>query len=747
MADPKRAAGATQAPRGRGGKPRAPRTAGSVALGIFKWIGIVALVLAVIGAGAFAFIYANTKVPDPNKDFQTNVSTVFFNDGQEPISTFFVHNRVSIPFEEMPENVKQAIVAAENESFWDDPGISIPGLARAVQTALTPGMDTVGGSTITQQYVKVLYLSQDKTLTRKLNEIIIALKVGQDVSKEKILEGYLNTVYFGRGAYGIQTAAQAYFSKDAKDLDDQQAIALSAIINAPNHLDPARGEAQRKDLLERYQYTINQMVKVGYMTEARKAEIYQTLPDFPNLTSQNRLGGPNGYLVNKVKDELKGAGFTDAQIEGGGLRIITTIDKRLQDAAITASANMAERIAKASRTNKDPLWYHPALASIDTETGAILAMYNGPDAVTDAIPWAERPRPTGSTFKPWALVAGLRDGATLNTRFNGANKLKVNGKEVSNAGGGNYGSISLQDMTTKSVNTAYVDMVQQMKDGPAKVAKAAIDVGAVSEVADKDLQATIPLGYSEVSPLNAARGLATLVNGGKRSNTHLVAEVQDIKGQVIYKPTIAQDQTVEPDIAQNAVFALTKVVEDGTARNVRGLGYAVAGKTGTYYDGQTRATWFIGATKQISTAVVLTGGDGFADLGGNVYGSTYTAPGWLEYMKVAMDGKEKVAFPGPTRMSESGKFSARPVPTASAAPATSSAPTTSSAQPTTDPTPDPTTEPSPEPSTQPTPDPTQEPTTAPTTLPPSSAPPGRGNPTPPGKGKQSVEPPPGQNNG
>ena len=723
MADPKRAAtGAPSAPR----RERTPR---GVALGILKWIGIVALAVAVVGAGAFAFIYANTTIPKPNDEFQTNNTTVFFSDGQEQMGTFLVQNRVSIPLDQMPDNAKEAIVAAENESFWEDPGISIPGLMRAVQTALTPGADTVGGSTITQQYVKVNYLTQDKTITRKLNEIIIALKVSKDLSKEDILEGYLNKVYFGRGAYGLQTASQAFFGIDAKDLNDPQAIALTAMINDPGRLDPLRGEKQAAALLERYQYTINQMVKVGYLTEAEKAAIYTQLPEFPRLTTANRLGGPNGYLLNKVKDELKDNGFDDGRIEGGGLRIITTVDKRLQDAAIKASANMAECIAKNSR-NKDPLWYHPALASVDTTNGAILAMYNGPDAVASSIPWAERPRPTGSTFKPWALVAGLREGATLGDRFDGNNRYKVGNHEVTNAGGRSYGPVTLETATTNSINTAYVDLVEQMEDGPAKVAKAAEDVGIDGSVFTEGQKAslTIPLGTAEVSPLDAARGLATLVNGGKRSNTHIVAEVQDAQGNVIYRPTIVQDQTIEPDVAQNAVSALTGVVEDGTARSIRALGYQVAGKTGTYYDSdsrETKATWFIGSTKQISTAVVLTGGEhGYSDLG-QIYGSTYAAPTWLEYMRVAMDGKEKVSFPGPTRQTRSGKFSAPPTPTATATPSA-------------EPTPEPSQEPEPvQPTQQPAPSPTVEPSQEPT---PSVTP------TQPGRGRPSTGPP-GRNEG
>ena len=737
MTDPKRAAsGAQREPRDAGRSRRGKKTGGEIVLGIFKWIGILAVAVALLGAGAFAYVYANTDVPDPNKDFQTNVSTVYFAGGEQPISTFMVHNRVSIPLSEMPDNAKEAIVAGENEDFWTDPGISVAGLARAVQTALTPGVDTVGGSTITQQYVKVMYLTQDKTVSRKLTEIIIALKLGRDVPKEQVLEGYLNTVYFGRGAYGLQAASQAFFDVDAKDLSDPQAIALTAMINDPGRLDPRRGEKQAADLLERYQYTINQMVKEGYLTEDEKAGIYDQLPDFPNLPTDNRLGGPNGFIMNKVKTELKDAGIEESLIDGGGLKIITTVDQRLQDTAIKTMQDMRDKAAANLRTklnpDRDPMYYHPAMASIDTATGGILALYSGTDAIEDSRVWAETKRPTGSTFKPWALVAGLRDGATLNDRFDGNNKFKVGSDhEVTNAGGASYGPVTLETATTKSINTAYVDLVQQMEDGPNKVIKAAEDVGIDTEGFDP--QPTIPLGFSEVSPLEAARGLATLVNEGKRTNPHVVAEVQDAQGNVIYRPTVAQDQTVEPDVAQNAVAALAGVVRDGTARSVSRLGYDVAGKTGTYYDSkadETRATWFIGATRQISTAVVLTGGEhGYSDLG-DTYGSTYPAPAWLEFMTVAMDGKEKIDFPGPTRQSRSGKFSAPPMPTPSA---TQAPPTV---EPTAEPTPEP--EPTQTPEPEPTPEPTQEPEPTPD---PTVAPPKEPQPTPPGRIKPSVGPP------
>ncbi|HRL80309.1 MAG TPA: transglycosylase domain-containing protein [Propioniciclava sp.] len=707
------------APRASRSTGRKRRTPGRIVLSILKWIVILIIALAVIGAGVFGVLYARQGIPNPNTDFETNLTSVYYADGQEQMSTFAVQNRVSIPLSEMPETAKQAVVAGENETFWDDPGISIPGLMRAAASLVGPG-DAVGGSTITQQYVKVMYLTQDKTFTRKLTEILVALKIGQELSKEDILERYLNAVYFGRGAYGIQAASQAYFGIDAKDLDLAQSVALTAIINSPNNLDPGRGEAQRSDLMERYQYVLNQMVKLKYITEDQRAELYTTLPDFPTLDSaESRWGGPKGHLLKLVQEELKAAGFDEAQIQGGGLRITTTIDKRLQDAAVAAAQDQAARIAKAQ--NQDPNYYHPAIASIDTGTGAILAMYGGPDYTSDFTNYAVTPRAAGSTFKPWALVAGLRDGASLTDRFNGDTfTLKGESKPITN-GGHNYGPVTLEKATTSSINTAYVDLVTQMKDGPQKVIQAALDAGLVNN----KWQATpnIPLGSAEVSPLEAARGFATLANEGKRTTPHIIAQVTDMNGQVVYSPTINPEQTIENDVSTNAVNALLGVTQDGTGRvAVSGLNYEVAGKTGTNFsNGETLATWFVGATRQISTAFVLTAGpQALSNLGRNTYGSTYSAVGWNAYMKVAMAGKERIDFPAAVKQTRKGNFTAPPTPTPTATPTatasvrpTSAAPTTSEPTQSSEPTSEPTTA---EPTARPTRT-TSRPTTTPTARP------------------------------
>lgn len=680
MAEPKRPAGSqTSSGGGRGGK----RTA----LNVVKWIGAIVVVLAIAGIAVFGILYATTAIPNPNKDFQTNVTRVYYRDGTTEIGNFAVQNRETIPLEQMSQYARDAIVAAENETFWTDPGISVPGLLRAVQTALTPGADTVGGSTITQQYVKVLYLSQEKTISRKLTEIVIALKVSQNVSKEDILAGYLNTVYYGRGAYGLQAASRAYFDVDAAELSLAQAAALTAIVNSPNNLDPAKGERQAADLLERYQYTLNQMVKTGAITDAQRLEIYDALPDFPtDLTADSRFGGPKGFLLKRVEDELTAQGFSSAQINGGGLRIVTTLDATAQQAAQDIAQSAATRAASAR--GLDPNSLHPAIASVDTATGGIIAMYGGPDYTTNFTNWATTARPTGSTFKPWALVAGLRQGATLSTALNG-NEFTPPGsrQKVTNAGH-NYGTVTLQKATTSSINSAYVDLVLKMDNGPQAVIQAAEDVGIHNP--GWDPQITIPLGYGEVSPLDAARGLATLVNGGKRTETHIVGDVKDLAGATIYTAQINPQQTVEADVAQNAVAALKQVTESGTGRTAGQLGVDVAGKTGTYYISElreTRASWFIGSTAQISTAVMFVAGDeGTGNLdaySSGFYGSGYPAQTWLSYMRVAQSGLPEVALPNAVaNQKASGRFSPVPV-TPTAAPTRSTTPTT---EPTSEPT-------------------------------------------------------------
>ncbi|MDR1432577.1 MAG: penicillin-binding protein, partial [Propionibacteriaceae bacterium] len=509
--------------------------------------------------------------------------------------------------------------------------------------------------------------------------------MGQDMTKQQIIAGYLNTVYFGRGAYGIEAASQAFFTdkkgrpRPQSDLTLSEAVALTCIINNPSLLDPSKGEKDAADLLERYQYTLNGLVemnKAGTLvgmtfTEADRAEIYSQLPEsiLDKPKTDSKLGGPKGFLLNMVENELKAAGYSEEQIRGGGLRVVTTFDQKAQAAAVKAVQQQTEAMAGGSKKKAADL--HGALASIDNETGGVLALYGGPDFVKNSRNWATTPRPVGSTFKPYALTAALRNGITLQDKFNGNSFTPPGAKTaVRNAGNARYGQITLQQATTKSVNSAYVDLVLHIPDGPAEVITAANDAGVPNGPGWAE-NANIALGSGEISPVNQALGYSTFANGGQQHTAQGVKEVQDSQGNVIYTGPEESTQAIEEDVAGDVAYVLSRVASDGTGYRAAQLGYPVAGKTGTYYNSEKRSTqaiWFVGFTRQVTTSVMFVKGDaGTSDLS-NIFGSGYPALTWLDYMRVAMDGKEKISFDPPTRRISTMKPEPKPEKEKSAEP-------------------------------------------------------------------------------
>ncbi len=265
---------------------------------------ILALVVAlglVAGCAVVAIGYATTKRPDANADFETATSYVYYNDGKSQLGTFAIQNRQPLAFAEMPDSIKQAMVAAENRTFWTDEGISIRGMIRAAWVIVRGG-NLQGGSTITQQYIKILYLNSDQSLTRKFKELFLAYKINKEMSKQEILEGYLNTIYFGHGAYGVQAAAKAYFNTSAKKLTVPQAAVLAAVVNNPTYYDPS-DEGNLPQLSERYRYVITSMAETGDITSAQAQE-YAELPTFPEVKVSERYGGPKGFLLKMVEREL-----------------------------------------------------------------------------------------------------------------------------------------------------------------------------------------------------------------------------------------------------------------------------------------------------------------------------------------------------------------------------------------------------------------------------------------------------------
>ncbi len=693
---------AATTPRGAkgSGSPKRPRPVWQRRLlTALKVATIAVLVIALLGIGGIAVAYQRTNLPDPNAAFLTNKSNVYYRDGTTVIGSFADQNRTSISYSDMPQSIKDAVVAAENRTFWTDKGISPTGIARAVYGILR-GKPLGGGSTITQEYIKILYLTSGQTMSRKIKEVLLAIKMGRSMPKEQILRGYLNTIYFGRGAYGIQAAAKAYFNVDAKNLTLQQSIVLASVLNNPSLFDPADGEKNVARLTNRYAYVLDGMVQMGTVTQAQ-AQAAKALPAFPDVPKSSRFGGPKGFILKMVEAELAADGFDSAAITGGGLQITTTFDEKAQAAAVASAQKYTDVAANGAKTKQDPAQLHAAIASVAVGTGEVLALYGGPDYLASSRNWATTDRPAASTFKAYAVVAGLRNGFSLRSTFNG-NTFTPKGdtSTIRNEFNTQYGTVSLVKATADSINTAFVDLTQQIPNGPAQIIKAANDAG-VTTGAGWDLNNRIALGTAEVSPLDQATGYATLANGGTYVPSHLVKEVKDLTGKVLFTAKPQGQANIDPKIATDTTYALENVVNEGTGAKVSSLGREIAGKTGTAdVNGHVVSSWFIGYTKQVSTAVMYVAGDGgngnldvYAKRGdATFFGGTYPALTWLDYMKVATEGQPKLTFDPPVYVNAT----ATPSPVVSSTPTVT--PTPSTPPPSTPPPPPPTSVPPPPPS-------------------------------------------------
>jgi membrane peptidoglycan carboxypeptidase len=662
--------------------------------GTFKRLlrGVVLVGIAgfVLGVATFGVAYAVIDVPDPHEAWQAETTSIYYADGKHKLGTFELQNRTAVPLSSVPDNVQQAFVAAENRDFWTDMGIDPTGILRAAYSNLMGGA-TQGASTITQQYVKLLYLSQEQTYSRKFQEIILALKVEQEMPKEQILQGYLNTIYFGRGAYGIQAASQAYFGHPAKQLTVREGAVLASVLNSPGTLDPAYGKDNRAALKARYAYVLDGMVETGDLTAAQADRLSRRLPHFATDKVTNSLGGPKGHLIETVEEALVAQNFTEDEIYGGGLKVVTTFSYKMQKAMQDAVHDVKPKGLKQLRVG---------MASVQPRTGALRAMYGGPNFVQNQLNWAKLGSQPGSSFKPYALAAGLRSGFNLKTYFEGNSPLRLpGGGQVQNQGFKDYGPVTLQEATTKSINTGYVDMTLQMENGPENVIEAARDAG-VEEDPDDPLQAVggVALGSYNIPVTEMAEGYATFAANGRQADWYVLEKVTDDDGSVRYRHQPDTERAFSPAVASNVTEALQQVVDNpaGTGYdNVSGFGRPAAGKTGTATGGLAGSTvsssWFVGYTPQLSTAVMYARGDGNDPLNGYLnpfYGGDYPARTWKAMMTEALEGKPVRGFPEAPRLKQEQESTVAPPPT----------PTY---------TPDPVYTPSPEPEEEPEPTPTQ----------------------------------------
>jgi membrane peptidoglycan carboxypeptidase len=634
-----------------GQKSAAPSTTkGKVALwGRRLLIFALVSLLVLVAIGYFA--YRSTTIPDANKAFEAQSSYVYYSGGKGKIGRFADQNRESIPLADIPQHMQDAAIAAEDRTFYSNSGIDPKGILRAAFSN-AKGNATQGASTITQQYVKILYLSQERTLSRKVKEAFLSLKVQQEKSKAAILEGYLNTIYFGRGAYGVQAAANAYFDKPAKNLTVPESAMLAAVLNSPNYLSPDRGAEGREALTERYDYVLRGMVSMGNLDQSEAQEMYGTLPKVGKPATNNMYGGQRGFMLTMVKSELERLGFDEAEIDAGGLRVETTFTRKAMAAA--EQAVLEERPEGLKKL-------HVATASVDVKTGALMGFYAGQDYLESQLNWAALGGSPGSAFKPFALAAAIKAGFSLKDTFDGNSPFTFeNGSEVVNEGpgdGNDYGSaISLTTATEESVNTAYSDLTESLPNGPEDILKTAVAMGIPRKSPGLEANNAIALGSATISPINMANAYATIANGGVHHDWFTVKKVSRASdGQVLYKAPRKTNRVLSSDIAADVSYALQQVVANGTGQNAQALGRPAAGKTGTATneDGDVSSSWFVGYTPQVATAVMYVRGKGNEALNGflpSYFGANYPTYTWRAVMQGVLEGVGSEDFPEPANL-------------------------------------------------------------------------------------------------
>ncbi len=364
----------------------------------------------IAGSTLFAFAWFTVSIPDPNSYVNSQSTIIQYSNGQE-IGRIGSQNRQILPLAKIPMNLRNAVLAAEDRNFYSNKAFSVTGIARALLNNLKSGnLNGEGGSTITQQYAKTAFLTPSRTIQRKIKELVISLKLENSLTKDQILENYLNTIYFGRGAYGVQTASQQYFNRNANQLNLSQMAVIASILRSPGYYDPALSKENAVRLQNRFEYVINGMLEQKWITEKDAASA--KYPTVTPRTKTGQLSGPKGHIVAAVQKEMGKLGFSEDQLLVGGLVIKTTIDQRAQQSAVDAVTKLYPK--------KAPDNLRIGLAAIRPGTGEIIAMYGGRDYLERQLNDATQSIAlAGSTFKPFALIAALEAGIPLTSMWNG----------------------------------------------------------------------------------------------------------------------------------------------------------------------------------------------------------------------------------------------------------------------------------------------------------------------------------------
>ncbi len=597
----------------------------------------------IAGSVLFALAYFTVDIPDPNAYVNSQSTIIKYSNGEE-IGRVGTQNRQIVALAKIPLNVRHAVLAAEDRGFYSNRAFSVTGILRAVVNNLKGG-SLQGGSTITQQYAKTAFLTPSRTIQRKIKELVISIKLENQLSKDQIFESYLNTIYFGRGSYGVMTASQQYFNRNVDQLTNSQAAVIASILRSPGLYDPAFKEGNLERVQARFEYVKQGMIDAGWLD--KQAATKMKFPAIAPRSTSGQLSGPKGHIIEAVTKELSKLGFSQDELLVGGLVIKTTLDQKAQQSAVNAVNKFYP--------SKAPDNLHIGLVAIRPGTGEIVALYGGRDYLQRQLSDATQSISlAGSTFKPFAIIAALEQGIPLTSMWNGDSPQEFDdaGKPyvVSNYGNEGWGQVDLLYATKHSINTIFVPL--GIKVGPTAVVDVARRAGIPEAVAMMPTPSVV-LGVASPHVIDVANAYATFAAQGIKSKPYLVAQVIGSNKGVLYEGKQETQEVFSKEVMADLTYALKGTITGGTGSAALALGRPAAGKTGT---SQSNASaWFSAYTPQLAASVALfrdSASESLNGIGGltSVTGGTYPARIWTAFMKGALKGKPVMGFPAPSNI-------------------------------------------------------------------------------------------------
>lgn len=601
----------------------------------------IALCLVVFAGLGFGYIFAAYQsLPAVGNNMRPAVSSQVFDSHGRLITTLHSdQNRLPIDINKVPQNLQNAFIAAEDNRFYEHIGIDPIGIFRAIFANLTNRGIAQGGSTITQQLAKNAFLSQEQTLKRKIQEAMLALEIEHKYSKKEILEMYMNQIYFGQGAYGIQTAAKTYFNKDVNELTLTQCAMLAGLPKSPNYYSPFNNLNEAK---KRKNVVLDQMVKYGYVSAA-EAEDAKNQDLGLSKSHQSKEADEYASFIDYVSQQVAKK-YGDDALYKEGLKIYTTMDVDKQHAAVRAMRNLPNNYTDENGLTQP----QAAIVSIDPKTGHILAMVGGrgQDSFNRASMAVRQP---GSAFKPFVYLTALQHDMTPDTTMDDQ-PVTYGSWSPKNAGGSYSGTMALSDALAHSVNTIAVQLADKV--GTKNIIANAKKMGITTLDAKDDNLAMALGGLTKgVTPLEMASAYGTFANKGVHVKPTAIVKILDRNGNVLEDAsTLEKEETKTRVMSEREAYEMTTMLEgviDHGTGTAAAIGRPAAGKTGTTDD--NKDAWFVGYTPDIVTAVWIGDDTGSHSLG-EIYGGTIPAEIWKDYMSSATSDESGGDFSAPSGM-------------------------------------------------------------------------------------------------